>query len=71
MEDKEVGELWAKAKLPVVRDLISKLVEERASYLKARCPFDYHDETRCSLEYHGQIARQQFGINPNDYEKPS
>jgi hypothetical protein len=29
MTDKEVGELWAKAKLPVVVDLIRKLVQER------------------------------------------
>lgn len=29
MTDKEVGELWLKHKLPVVGELIRKLVEER------------------------------------------
>ena len=31
MSDEEVGKIWAKHKLPIVRQLIRKLVEERAS----------------------------------------
>ena len=52
MNDTEVGELWARHKLPVVDQLIRKLVKERADLYRA----DGHDEPE-------RLACESFGID--------
>ena len=68
MTDKEVGELWGKAKLPVVFQLIRKLVEERAlahydhgELKESYCPYD--EVELLFLE----LACQDFGIPWKEY----
>lgn len=60
MKDEEVGELWAKAKLPVVRDLIVKLVEE--------CADRYYGHG-IGWEDAIQDALERYGIDPATWPK--
>lgn len=53
MTDKEVGQLWAKHKLPVVEQLIRKLVYERAWRLHVGVI---------------DLALLQFGIDPETWK---
>ncbi len=59
MKDADVGELWNKAKLPVVRDLIRKLVEERTDKY----------EQQGFLIQGGRKALESFGIDPEEFKK--
>jgi hypothetical protein len=62
MEDREIGKIWATAKLPLVRQLIEKLVEERASL---KCP----DTATCYRKNaHIHEALCDFGIDREDFK---
>ena len=64
MTDKEVGELWHKANLPVIFDLIRKLVEERTrSYM-------HTGDRRRDLSHDAAIwqALSDFGIREQDWQ---
>lgn len=72
MQDKEVGDLWRKATLPVVFELIEKIVRERTSYYKIvdaqrMSIFDNRD-----MEYYENLTRRalvDFGIDPKAWFK--
>ena len=64
MKDAEVGELWAKAKLPVVRDLIRKLVKERAYGRDGVSSFSKHEQLVFLRD-----ALRDFGISPETWSK--
>ena len=63
MKDEEVGEIWAKAKLPVVRALIVKLVEERAAFI---CMWK---NDRQLDDGHLAQALHDFGIDESTWPK--
>lgn len=72
MQDKEVGDLWRKATLPIVFELIEKIVRERTSYYKIvdaqrMSIFDNRD-----IEYFENLTRralEDFGIDPKAWFK--
>jgi len=69
MTDKEVGELWTKHKLPVVEQLIRKLVEERAN---SKCEDSYpcnksHTPFCYRRTFHLREALYDFGIDPETW----
>ncbi len=75
MDDKEVGDLWARTKLSVVLELIRKLVDERAHVLGwlEREGYTPNDRVLPIKEY-GNIdferaALEDFGIDPESYRE--
>ena len=66
MEDKEVGELWRKAKLPVVIQLIRKLVEERARN-NAVAYYHVHGPDDDAIKSCVKSALRDFGIDPTTF----
>ena len=75
MTDEEVGELWAKAKLPAVRDLIVKLVKERARAMRAEheCRCGYYQTVGKCPDHHMtdsiEDALRTYGIDPATWPK--
>lgn len=73
MQDKQVGELWSKAThkdvpMPIVQQLIRKLVEERAQVIATTsCDYDgcKHEDWKTS---HTPEALRDFGIDPKEYK---
>jgi hypothetical protein len=82
--DSEIGEIWAKAKLPIVYDLICTLIEERARALYAEDEYDVdwdrHGNRPYTSRYWQKVfsdlraeyrtkALRQYGIDPATFPK--
>ena len=63
MTDKEVGEVWALHKLPLVRQLIQKLVEEAVRYEMDNPEGGYMNPREALL-----FVLFRFGIPPTDWK---
>jgi hypothetical protein len=73
MTDKEVGELWRNIhdmkhwSFDTTKQLIRKLVEERAHHIYDRAGESYTMSQGPQYEYCLMAALRDFGIDPKDY----